>query len=196
MAAAGPLVSTTVSATAKPTITAPTPIPAGRRHHGLPPDAPDPDPDRPGGSDGGPAGGVEEPDPPVGVGTWPASEAPPVGAPDSGPEGGPDGLCTPSCDAPEEGGGGRRPEPLDGGGAGGSADDSADGWAGGWDDASVGGYCGAGAGGWDDASVGGYCEACVGGCGAGSFSSPDSPEEGGCSVLKALSPASTEPDRR
>jgi hypothetical protein len=128
LAAAGPLVSTTVSATAKPTTTAPTPIPAGRRHHGLPPDAPDPD--RPGGSDGGPAGGIEEPDPPAGA--WPTSEAPPVGPPDSGPEGGPDGPCAPSRDEPEGGpeggteggpeaggGGGRRPAPLDGGGAGG-----------------------------------------------------------------------------
>lgn len=112
------------------------PMPPGRRHQGLPPDAPDPVP--PGGPEGGPEGGTEDPDPPLG--TWPLPGAPPTGAPDSGPEGGPDGPWAPPDGGPEGGWDGRRPESLDGGGDGGC------------DDTSVGGYCEACVGGCDGGS--------------------------------------------
>lgn len=143
MAAAGPLDSVTASAVAKPTIRTPMASPMGRRHHGVPPAAPEPD--RPGGSGGDPGGGgTEDPDPDVPDTSPLPGEGVPEGTPDSGPDGGPDGPCPPPDGGPAGGCGGRRAPPLGGGDEG----------------------CG-------DTSVGGYCDACVGGCGGGSFSSPE-----------------------
>src|SRR2546423_15432149 len=104
-----------VSAVAKPTTRAPTPRPAGRRHQGLPPDAPDPD--LPGGPEGGPGGGTEDPDPPPG--TWPPPGEQQNGAPASGPEDGPDGHGAPPDQGPEGSRDGRRTTTHDGGGDGG-----------------------------------------------------------------------------